>query len=154
MLRPSQFFVGPISEGEEMALLLPCGGDGERMLLFTLNGAKMAVMLESGFLAFEREDSTAWKGVHVPNVHIEIDPAALSATQGVRGPLGSVVRQNCSLAISGRRGHGSPTIAVPLLDNLPPCTSEYAATFLRWQIVLGEGIEKQVLHEVDVTPKT
>ncbi|EQB16929.1 hypothetical protein [Sphingobium lactosutens] len=137
-----------------MALLLPRDNDGERMLLFALNSTKMAVMLESGFLAFEREGNTAWKGVHVPHVHVEIDPASLSASQGFRSPLGSMVRHDSSLSINGRRGHGSPTIAVPLLDNLPPCTSDYAATFLRWQIVVGEGIEKQVLHQVDVTPKT
>jgi hypothetical protein len=61
MLKPSQFFVGPISEGEEMALLLPRGDDGERMLLFTLNGTKMAMMLESGFLAFEHSSSSLSK---------------------------------------------------------------------------------------------
>ena len=154
MLKPSQCFVGPISEGEEMALLIPRDDDGERMLLFTLNGTKRAVTLESGFQAFGREGNTAWKGVHVPNVHIELDPAALSATQGYRSPLGSMVRHSCSLSINGRHGHGSPTVAIPLLADLPPCTGEYAATFLRWQIVLGEGIEKQVLHQVDVTPKT
>lgn len=154
MLKPSQCFVGPVSEGEEMAMLFPRDDDGERMLLFTLNGTKMGVMLESGFLTFEREGNTAWKGVHVPNVHIEIDPRGLSATQGFRSPLGSMVRQNSSLSINGRRSHGGSTIAVPLLADLPPCTGEYAATFLRWQIVLGEGIEKQVLHQVDVTPKT
>lgn len=154
MLKPSQCFVGPISEGEEMALLIPRDDDGERMLLFTLNGTRMAVMLESSFVAFERDGNTAWKGVHVPNVHVEIDPASVSATQGFRSPLGSMIRHNSSLSINGRRGPGSSTIFVPVLDNLPPCTSDYAATFLRWQIVLGEGTEKQVLHQVDVTPKT
>lgn len=137
-----------------MAMLLPRSADGERMLLFTLNGKKMAVMLDPNFLFLDREGNGAWKGVHIPRVCIELDPASILDTRGNFPPLGAMTRHDNFLSINGRHGHGYATTAMPLLDNLPPCTEGHAASFLRWQIVLGEGIEKQVLHQVDVTPKS
>ncbi|MEQ6335774.1 hypothetical protein [Sphingobium sp. MK2] len=130
MLKPSQCFVGPITQGIVMTMLLPRDDEEERMLLCKVGGKKYAVMLESDFITFERDQNDTWKGVHIPDVHIEIDPVSIRTAKGFRNPLGSLIRHETYMSISGQRSPGGPVSQIPLLDNLSPCAEGYSAAFL------------------------
>ena len=158
MLKPSECFAGPISDATGMSLILPRNQYEHLALIVVSDGKKHAICLDGGdrelFLAFECEANDSWAGVHIPGVAIELDETSLFDMDGRYAPLGSMARRADNLSIcvnyDGRTmGRGGTTL--PIIAGLPPCAERSTACFQKWQIVLGEGEAKQVLHRVDVT---
>ena len=158
MLKPSECFAGPISVATEMSLVIP-RNRYERLVLITINsdGKKHAICLsgigQGRFTAFECDTNDDWAGLHIPGVQIELDEASLTDSDGHFPTLGSMVRKDDSLSacihLDGRMpGRGG--ILLPILSGLPPCAERSTAYFLKWQIVLGDGDAKRVLHVVDL----
>ena len=159
MLKPHECIPGSIENAEPMTLVLPNTQYGERLLTFSAEGKKFALLLSGAadhiFRFVECNDSHAWRGLLVPNVAIELDADSLFNGDGYSPPLGSIVRRGASLslqtvALVNRFHHFGGLF--DLLDGLPEGHPSVTVCFTKWQIVLGEGQEKRVLHSVDVTP--
>ncbi|WP_146107672.1 hypothetical protein [Porphyrobacter sp. HT-58-2] len=159
MLDPSQCFAAPISAAGQITLVLPRSRYEHRCLIVMSGGKPFAVCLDEldqlgYFRAFECEENDAWKGLHIPGVQIELDETSLHDAEAFHTPLGSMVRSEDQLAIrvnlEGPRHVSSAPLVI--LDGLPPCAPHLTACFLKWQIVLGRGDDRQVLWTADLTP--
>lgn len=158
MLKPSECFSGPISDATTTSLILPRAQYEHRALILVTDGKKHAVCLDATdcqlFMAFECETNDNWAGLHVPGVTIELDETSLFDIEGYYTPLGSMVRNSDKLLIVvGNHGQmpGHRRVKLPILSGLPRCAEGRDVCFTRWQIVLGEGEDKRVLHSADVT---
>ena len=159
MLKPSECFAAPVSEATGMSLILPRAKYEDLALVVVSDGKKYAISLGSAdqmhFRAFECEANDTWAGLHIPDVTIELDETSLTDSEGYYAPPGSMTRKADTLSVavnfSGRMpGRGGASL--PILSELPQCAAQSSACFLKWQLVLGDGETKRVLHRVDVTP--
>lgn len=151
MLFPEEFTVGTFKTAEPGSLVLPrtkyealsliCEGDGEPTAVF-LGGAH-------SFQSFPSGGADNWKGVIIPDVRIEIDETSLYDPDQNGHALGVIVRQETKLVIRTKAensfGRSTPVV---IQSGLPD--SKGSAAFTRWQIVVGHGDEKRVLHKVDL----
>lgn len=160
MLKPSECFPGYVENAEPLTLILPRTSYEEKALTFTADSKKFALFLSGGadqvFRFMERNGDHDWRGLLVPNVEIELDETSLFDVDGHYPPLGSLVRHGDKLSVQ--------TIALgnrfspyggqfPIMSELPSISPTEKACFTKWQIVLGEGQEKRVLHSVNATPQ-
>lgn len=126
------------------------------MLVAGLGEQKVAIFLgdEHRFHAFECATNDHFEGALIPGVALEVDPDSLfnPADRGGLFP-GILIRQGTVLNIAAyiRDDHGFERLQrVAVLAGLPECAEREAAAFRRWQIILGEGDEKRVLHKVEL----
>ena len=160
MLKPSECFAGPISSATGMTFVLP-RSDYEHLVLIVKCDEKLhAICLDDArgfnkFVAFECESNDRWRGLLIPNVEIELDETSLCDADNSFAPIGTFTRKGDRLVFNGshigeRSGWENPVTA---MNGLPLCADHLTACFKRWQIVLGSGDAKRVLHRVDVSPK-
>lgn len=153
MLKPSECFAGPISGGSGLTLVLP-RTDSERRILLVGSGKELTAVFLDGsngiepFASFPCSDNDYWSGLHIPNVEIEIDETSISGRHETNAPLGAVTRIGETLALQAK--DRSWTFQIELLKGLPACVAEKTATFQKWQIVLGSGADKRILHKIEV----
>lgn len=151
MLFPEEFTVGTFKTAEPGSLVLPrtkyealsliCEGDGQPTAVF-LGGAY-------SFQSFPSGGADNWKGVIIPDVRIEIDETSLYDPDQNGHALGVIVRQETKLVIQTKAEHSfGRSTPVVIQSGLPD--SKGSAAFTRWQIVVGHGDEKRVLHKVDL----
>lgn len=151
MLSPEEFTVGTFNTAKPGSLVLPrtkyealsliCEGDGEPTAVF-LDG-------NYSFQSFPSGGADNWKGVVIPDVRIEIDETSLYDPDQNGHALGVVVRQETTLVLRTKGEHSfGRSIPVVIQSGLPE--SKGSAAFTKWQIVVGHGDEKRVLHEVDL----
>lgn len=157
MLQPHECFTAPISSAAEMTLVFPRNTYEAKVLIVPNEDKLFAICLEASqipiFDAFECETNDHWNGLHIPRVRFEIDETSIFKSHQYE-PLGSLVRYEDKLAARvniARQGFRAGGVSLTLLSNLPSCAANQTACFLKWQIVLGEGDDKRILHEVDVT---
>lgn len=162
MLKPSEFSVGHLEDAEPLTLLLPSTSYNQRALSFALDGKKMALFLDGPkdvqYYITECEYAEGMRGMLIPNVGIELDPESICDIDGQHPRRGSLVRYADMLSVQAAfLGNNMSHFGGPraLLSGLPKCDVSQRACFSKWQIVLGQGDDKRVLHTVDVTdPKS
>lgn len=157
MLKPAECFVASLGKAEPMSFVIPTASFAHRALVFEADDRKLALFVDGPedfrfhFLLCEDR----WSGLHIPGVSIELDPASIFDTNGQWAPLGSLTRHGENLVVQSRflDGRAGPFgTSLEMMTGLPVGETHSKACFLRWQIVLGEGDEKRVLHTVNASP--
>ena len=155
MLSANEFTVGTVADAPTGSLVIPRSKDEASMLVGSLDGAPVAVFLGERFQFqhFPTSEGSNWSGLIIPGVSIEVDEAtAFDAAYGRM--LGAAVRQADYLGIyatTDRSGGGRARV-VPFATGLSKA-SDASVGFRSWQIVVGSGYEKRVLHSVQVQPR-
>ena len=152
MLEPKEYFVGNLTAAPAGSLVLP-RNQHELPVLMGLRGeGRIGVFLGEPFRfsTLENDNFDDWAGLIVPGVTILADESTL--TPEIKR-LGTLVRLKDKIALAAsppvRHGFGQ-MIRVDLATDLPPCADTEQAGFLHWQIVLGRGVERRVLFNVDL----
>jgi hypothetical protein len=159
MLKPSEITAGLLDHAAPMTLAFPQENYGQLALVFA-NGEKKYGFFLDGHEEYLHHmialtDENDWNCALVPGVEIELDPNSSYNMASRYPPIGSLVRQGEDLAVqTSNVGSRLPHLgnAFVIVSGLPKCAPNQKACFTRWQIVLGQGIEKRILHTVDVTP--
>ena len=158
MINPAECFAAPVGAAKRLTLVLPRTEYEYRSLIVTTGERPVLFCLDDypnlgRFLAFECQANESWKGLHIPDVRIELDETSLHDADRTFVPLGAMVRFEDKLILRANfEGHAPPANGSVILSGLPACTTDQRAYFLKWQIVLGEGSETRVLAKVNVTP--
>lgn len=97
-----------------------------------------------------------FSGALITGLTVEVDhSSAFDPAQNARSPLLSLVRRDTALFVEGlqreRGAFGDRHILCPIVEELPKCPVG-AAGFTRWRLVLGKGVDRVVVHEVDSQP--
>jgi len=145
MLRAEEFMVGTLADAAPGSLMLPRNRYEAVFLIGGPTDAAVAVCLSPAhpYAPIKCAEATAWRGIIIPNIVIEMDPMFMLT--GDEGRAGALIRSGSSLHIltaSHQSMRATPTV---LLTDLPPAVDGEAAVFLRWQVVLGGGVSKRVL---------
>ena len=151
MLAPEEFTTGTFASAPAGSLILPRNKHEVAAIVGIVDAAPAVVILSGQFQYhyFPTAGSENWSGLIVPDVRIEVDETtAFDPRYGE--PLGALIRSGTSLGVYGKteRSFGRSR-AVSVASDLP-AIAEGGAGFTKWQIVLGEGLGKRVLHKVDV----
>lgn len=154
MLSASEFTIGSIGSAAPLTLVLPRNMYEETILIGQCTNGPAALFLSGSdqFRWFESAGNEHWHGLLIPNVNIEIDEASIFDPSQLRAKSGTVVRTGTQLVAQAKANsiHSfSGLEPVVLEDDLPPALEE-AAGFLRWQITLGLGRKRRVLHEISI----
>lgn len=154
MLRANEFVVGTLADATPLSLMLPRSKYEAPCLIGRVEDSPVAIILDGDFkfMLIECAGTTAWKGILVPNVGIEIDETSLCEAESVRPPAGALLRVDTRLVVGTRGERSIRSPSVVLERNLAP-THDLNAGFLRWRIVIGDGQDKRVLREIDATPQ-
>jgi hypothetical protein len=157
MLSIEEFTCGSLGDAQPLALMLPRTQHEEAILVGHAGQRRVAMFLGSShrFQCFEYDTNEHWAGLIIKGVAIEVDETAVFDPNYGGSPLGSLVRQDTRLCIcaSEERSIGRGHATISLMDNLERAPERHRAGFLRWQIVIGRGIEKRVLQVIDVRLK-
>lgn len=154
MLAATEFSVGTIGDATPLTLILP-RSQYETLVLIgrsEQNGNPAAFFFGERqlFQWFECAGNDHWKGVQIPNVQIEVDETSVFHPEEQWPKAGCVVRHSTVLVAMAKPSSfnsSRATEAVVLVQDLPPASQK--AAFSQWQIVLGSGPEKRILHLVD-----
>jgi hypothetical protein len=150
-----EFSVGCIGDAtSDLTLVLPRGRYEEPILVTHASSAPHAVFLcgQHEFSGFECRGNSAWKGILIPNVAIEIDQDSIFEAEHMHASAGTLIRQDTHLYMITRDDSGfRRTIKTPLIADLPPSRENMAAGFRKWQIVVGEGTMKRELKSIEVS---
>lgn len=151
-LLPHEFAVGALGDCVPGSLLLPRTGSESPFLIGATAKGTAALCLggQFRFQGFESEGNTAWSGIIVPGVQVEVDAGSSPELRGRRASIGCARRQGNKLGIIGRGNDGGRSLFIVLADQLANLGDE-AANFERWQVVLGAGIDRRVLFTIDVS---
>jgi len=159
MLRPTEVYVGLAGHAEPLSLMYPRNDHEQMALIFADGDRKLGLILrgEERILYHTAicQNENEWSGVLVSGIEIEIDPHSQVDLSGVRAPQGGLVRHGEFLSVQTTMlGSRSPPFAaiIPVISNLSSCYGTERACFGEWQIVIGTGLEKRILHTVDVRP--
>lgn len=150
MITTGQFHVAAASSCTPLSLLLPRSHLDEPLLIGTSQSGKTACLMLSGhhqFSWFESEGADHWFGLAYPLVHIEMDETSVFSPDYTQAALGNLIRKGTSLAVCAKSRELRGQDFVILEDNLPS-TGEISVGFTRWQVVLGQGLEKKVLFKI------
>jgi hypothetical protein len=157
VLKSAAFWIGTPKEVTSLALLLPISQHESASIISWQESTIFQVMIDKDqiFHAYEYKEDDQDKGIVIPGISIEIDETTIFDVETVYAPYGALIREGSRLSVAARI-HDTHRMArqriIPLLSGLPPCPEGSKAGFRKWQIVLGEGIEKRVLREFAVEP--
>lgn len=153
MLSPFEFAVGCLTDASGLSLVLPRTKYEHACLVISAAGSPIAICLDGDhrFWSLPCTDNTAWKGVIIPNVAIELDETTLFDAEERYPPLGAMVRRNTELTVVANGGRGSyrGSAHFPVMIDLLPSRENMAAGFTRWSVVLWRGDERRVLTTVE-----
>ncbi len=147
MLSPSEFTVGKVNSAKPLSLIQPTNSYEETLLVGQSDEATVAVFLSGPYKAtlFETKENTAFGGIIIPNVQIEIDETSVVNLTRNDVPLLAVVRAGTRLEVLARSNQGfMDPKSVALYDNLESAGG-FKAAFTRWQVVVGEGENKRII---------
>ena len=154
MLSTSAFTIGSVAQATPLTLVLPHNTYEETILIGFCTSGPAALFLSGTYQFdwFESASNDSWHGLLIPKVYIEVDETSVFDPRQLASKPGTVVRKGTQLVAQANQNSGRSfrkLAPVVLEDGLPPI-SEEGAGFLRWQIVLGSGREKRVLHEISI----
>lgn len=160
MLKPSEFYVGSVEQAGHLTLILPNKTYDNCALTFIADEKKYALFLDGEhrvqYHFVDCETDVQVGGIMVPGVEIELDPTSAIDGDGSRVPRGALIRHADALSVWTTflgRSLGYSMGLMALQTDLPKGDNSSRAFFTRWQLVLGHGHEKRVLHSVNVTPE-
>jgi len=156
MLSVDEFTIGSLDEAEPLSLMLPRTKYEERILIGRAGQKRVALFLgpKDAFYAFEYDTNNNYSALIITGVTIEVDEATVFDPDFNNFPAGSLIRQGTSLCVQAVIDNRlQRTRTMPLIEGLAALPEQYSAGFLRWHIVLGQGIEKRVLQTIDVAPQ-
>lgn len=151
MLSPEEFTVGNVEDAPPGSIVLPRGKYESVVLICEGEEEPTAVVLwpQDGFRFFAVKGTDRWGGVIVPDVRIEVDEASLYNPEVHGNHAGVLVREGTKLTIRGTAQHSfGRSLPITVRSGLPE--GEGGAAFTKWQVVIGYGDEKRVLHKVDL----
>ena len=150
MLAPEEFTVGSFASAAVGSLILPRTKYEAIVLVGVLQDVATAVFLseEHQFHCMSTEGAQ-WAGLIIPNVTVEVDEFSAIDMSSGSAPLGSIVRSADHLAVLAKPERSRWGAEVSLIRNLPAIQSG-SVGFTRWQVVLGTGDTKRVLHKVQL----
>ncbi len=155
MLLPDEFSVGPLADAGPLTLMLPRSKYEHHFLIGGSPEEPVAICLseEHRYTAFQSAGNDAHKGMLIPNVRIEVDPASVLDPNSHDLPIGAIVRRGTILGVMAKlegQGFYSGQV-VPLVSGLPEARDGYAVGFGRWAITLGADEDRRSLFEIDLT---
>lgn len=151
MLSPEEFIVGTFANAKAGSLVLPRTKYETPALVCEGDGKPVAVLLDGdhAFISFPSGQADQWGGLIVPDVRIEIDESSLYDPDRNIPKIGTVVRREATLVVNTKAENNFGRVArVVIKSGLPDCGG--SAAFTRWQVVLGRGDEKRVLHKINL----
>lgn len=151
MLSPEEFMVGSFSVAKPGSLMLPRNKHESLALICEGDGESVAVVLGGDYVfhSFPSSKADNWKGLIVPEVRVEVDEGSLHDPGHYRSALGTVVRKETKIMVLSRSSSDfAAYVPVVIKSGLPNCVD--SAGFTRWQVVVGRGDAKRVLHKVDL----
>jgi len=156
MLSAHEFTVGTVADAVPLSLVLPRNERKTIALVGHSENVPTMVSLSPAddFRSFEASGGQNWTGLIIPNVRVEVDEASVVDPRAEDRLLGIVVRLDTRLVIRAKPEffYSGPTL-VTLHDGLEPTGGQpeaHQAGFRRWQIVVGEGVDKRVLWQTPV----
>lgn len=155
MLSAEEFSVGTIGDATPLSLILPRNEHEPTALIgYAAQGGAPAIFFlddRNRFQSFECAGNSHWTGLQIPGVRIEVDETSAFDPERHWPTAGCVLRQSTQLlAVAAGNFHSSRgTELVLLVADL--ATASHKAAFSRWQISLGDGTDKRVLHTVDAS---
>jgi hypothetical protein len=158
MLKPNQFTAGALADAKGLTFLLPRTKYEEPTLIVPGEDGLFAIFLgeKHRFNSFECSSNRRWKGLLVGPVAVEVDEGSLFDPDAENAPAGALLRQDTGLYVSAlnsaERFTSLRARLFPVAADLAPCGDGARAGFRKWQITIGEGIEKRVLQAVSVEP--
>ncbi|MFC3077683.1 hypothetical protein ACFODL_06235 [Phenylobacterium terrae] len=151
MLSPQEFTVGTFATAKPGSLVLPRAKHEAPALICEGDGEPVAVVLSGtyAFHSFPTGGAENWRGVIVPDVSIELDETSLYDPDHHGHLPGVLVREGTRLMVRGmpQQAFGR-SVPVVIHAGLPDGAGR--AAFTRWQVILGQGDEKRVLHQADL----
>lgn len=150
MITTGDFHVATASSCTPLSLLLPINHLDEPLLIGTSQSGKSACLMlgrHHQYSWFESEGADAWFGLAYPSVRIEMDETSVFSPDYTQAAVGNLIRKGTSLAVCAKSREFRGQDFVILEDNLPS-TGEISVGFTRWQVVLGQGLEKRVLFKI------
>lgn len=158
MLLPREFTVAALADARPLALLKPRSKYEQLILVGGTASEPVAIFIgnEHRFDSFECGTADGWKGLLIPDVQLAVDEATVfDPDEGV--PNGALVREGDRLmmAVQGQHSHGfRHQMQVTVVSALPAAREGCRAAFKRWHAFIGEGDEKRILAEIDLTVRT
>ena len=151
MIKPSECLVGKLEDASILTFLMPRTSDEETFLIVPEERLQSAIFLGRNhkYKSFDCTNNTTWQGLLIPNVCIELDEDSLFDPGSGNVPIGSLVRVDNCLRICVRPLESRMVLKsyITIINDLSPCAIGYSAGFRKWQIVLGEGLEKRILWQ-------
>lgn len=143
MLSANEFTVGTLADATPLSLILPRTRYEETILIGTFKNGPAAVFLSEryAFTFFPSADNFSWKGLIIPQVRVEVDETSITESAS----LGAIMRMDTRLVIRAKRDNSFDDRAVVTLQDGLVSTNKHKAAFVRWHIVIGEGVDKRVL---------
>ena len=153
VLRPDEFTVGTLATAKPISLVLPRNTNDQTMLVVGTDAEPFAVFLLSKqyrFQGFTSADAHNWSGVIIPNVTVELDQTSLYDPGYNDVRLGSLIRSEDALSIASKQdGWMGRYQYKPVISGLPKIDDRHSAGFTRWQVTIGQDIDRRVLLTVD-----
>lgn len=115
----------------------------------------MAVFIgtEHRFHAMPCAANTNWKGVIIPNVAIEVDPASMFDPQEDNLLEGCLVRRDTRLVLTAlkqeRFSYGGYD-RLTVVEGLSSCAEGMEVAFRTWSVTLGLGRDKRTLFKIEL----
>lgn len=157
MLAAHEFTAGRLADARPLSLLLALSDNDSTFLVGGTLEAPVAIFCGHEvhvFQCFDAREGTNWRGLIVPDIRIEIDETSVFDAGYVATRLGTLLRTGPQLQLCAKADQSfSRQAKVTLQTGLPP-THDVVAAFSRWRIVVGEGLDRRVLREIDVSART
>lgn len=156
MLAANEIMVGSVADAIPLSLVLPRSSYESIALVGQRENVSTVVSLSptDEFRSFAASDGQNWTGLIIPNVRIEVDETSVFDALNEHRSFGNIIRLDTQLAIRAKQDSlfARPTL-VTLHNGLASTegkSERYQAGFSRWQIVIGEGVDKRVLWETSL----
>lgn len=149
MLSPTEFTVGNLGSAEPFSLVLPRTDYDATALIGKMEDHVGGVFLagQFPFHCFKSVELTNWAGIIIPDARVEVDQDSIFDPDAHGAPIGSAIRSDTRLLVTAKREHSYGQLtAVTVAEGLAP-TGVLRAGFSRWQVVIGNDLNKRVLWQ-------
>ena len=153
MISIAQAFAGSLQDAPPMSFFVATSVGELEMLVIGTPDNRSAVVLsgEDPFVAYGREFDD-WAGLIIRDVAIELDQTCAFDSRTGQAPAGCIILAGDKPYIRLVGNHGTRYMAA-IEGSAQPHQASIEVAFPRWQIILGQGDQKQVLKTIDVRSK-
>jgi len=159
MLEAEDFFAGSLANAQPLTLVLPKRTGKEHFLIGKVGEEITAAFLDGShpFHTMLCEGTTAWTGLLVPNVTIQVDPQSAFDPAMYDAPLGCMIRYEDKLALHAKAegsGFSGRTVLLDLYSGLSKGDGDQRIAFRRWQVTIGAPDNCRILFNMDLPDRT